>query len=99
VDIRLFPTKFKAGSKGSLTCESSSSNPPAKVAFVKDSQIVSSSLNQTLKNGTHGGMKTSITLELDLTSEHDGLIYMCEAKNVAVKQSVHNSIKLNVSCK
>ncbi len=93
------PKKFKEGEKGYLTCESTSSNPPAKVAFLKDAQEVSAHLNQTIKDGKHGGKKTSITLELDLTSDLDGALYTCEANNAAIKQSLHNTMTLEVNCK
>ena len=99
VNISFRPKKLKEGEKAYLTCESTSSNPPARVSFLKESQDISAHLNQTYKDGKHGGKKTSVTLELDLTSDLNGAMYTCEGNNNAIKQSVHNSLVLDVQCK
>lgn len=97
--IQSRPKKLKEGEKAYLTCESGSSNPPARVIFWKGDQQVSSHLEQIIKKGEYGGKKTSITLELNLTREMDQEIFRCESFNAAIKRSMLDSIKLDVHCK
>ena len=37
-------------------------------------------------------------LEVDITAEHHGSMFVCEAKNEALGQSVHNAMTISVNC-
>jgi hypothetical protein len=95
--VTVKPRKLKEGEKAYLTCESASSNPPAKVSWWRDGMSIPSHSNSS-KDGMYGGKKTLTTLELDLTSELDNVVYTCQASNTAVKKSVHDAVTLQVAC-
>ena len=37
-------------------------------------------------------------LEVDIKAEHHGSMFVCEAKNEALGQSVHNAMTISVNC-
>lgn len=98
VSINVKPKKLKEGERAYLTCESSSSNPPAKVVWQRNGIHIPAHTNST-KDGVYGGKKTVTTLELNLTSELDNVAYTCQATNSAIKKSVHDGVTLQVLCK
>ncbi|XP_035704569.1 nephrin isoform X2 [Folsomia candida] len=95
VSINVKPKKLKEGERAYLTCESSSSNPPAKVVWQRNGIHIPAHTNST-KDGVYGGKKTVTTLELNLTSELDNVAYTCQATNSAIKKSVHDGVTLQV---
>ena len=42
---------------------------------------------------------TTNRLEIDVKAELDGAVYICEATNGELEQSVHNAKTLRVNCK
>ena len=50
------------------------------------------------KAGDYGGNVTISLLEVDITAEHHGSMFVCEAKNEALGQSVHNAMTISVNC-
>ena len=81
-----------------LTCDSSSSNPEARLSWWREGIPVQGVTNVT-KPGLHGGKVSSIVLTLDITPELNGIVYTCQATNEALQRSVHDAITLEVLCK
>ena len=51
-----------------------------------------------VKPGDYGGNVTVNQLEVNVTADHHGAVYICEAENAQLKRSVHNAITLSVNC-
>ena len=105
VSISVDPETPKAGKKATLTCKSGSSNPTASIVWRK---VIRSVKNYTVLHGItdfptegceFGGNCTTNKLEIDVTAELDGAIYICEATNEELHESVHNAKTLSVNCK
>lgn len=95
--IRKEPTELKPGQVATLTCESSSSNPPAKLSWWKEGIPVEGATT-SMKPGLHGGMVSTIELKVNVTSEINGVVYTCQALNEALQRSVHDAFTLDVLC-
>lgn len=98
MNITVNPQVLKEGQRVNLTCESSSSNPAAKMSWWKDGVSIPSHSNYTLPGDNRGKRSVSV-LMLDLTSDLDKALYTCSAKNSEVKQNAHDAILLEVACK
>lgn len=98
VKIRKDPVELKPNEEATLTCDSSSSNPPAKLSWWREG-IPVLGLNNVTKAGLHGGKVSSLELKLNITEQMNGIIYTCQAKNEALQRSVHDAITLQVLCK
>ncbi|XP_059087472.1 nephrin-like isoform X2 [Tigriopus californicus] len=98
VKITVDPASPKAGKKAILTCESSSSNPTASIVWRYNGKRMSGS-DQVIKTGEYGGNVTSNLLEIDVTPEHQGAVFICEAKNPVLDHSVHDAETLSVKYK
>lgn len=81
-----------------MICDSSSSNPPAKLAWWREGIPVPGLFNST-KPGLHGGTVSSIELKLNISEQLNGIVYTCSARNEALERSVHDAITLEVLCK
>ena len=55
-------------------------------------------LRKLFKAGDFGGNVTISLLEVDIKAEHHGSMFVCEAKNEALGQSVHNAMTISVNC-
>jgi len=99
VRITKEPATLKPGQRATLTCDSSSSNPPAVLTWWREGILVQGATNTTRAPGLHGGTVSSIKLTLNVTSDLDGVRYTCQAKNEALDRSVHDAIALDVLCK
>lgn len=97
VKIRKEPTDLKPNEEATLICDSSSSNPPAKLSWWKEG-IPVPGLSNTSKAGLHGGKVSSIELKLNITEQMNGIVYTCQAMNEALQRSVHDAITLQVLC-
>ncbi|PSN48808.1 hypothetical protein C0J52_25084, partial [Blattella germanica] len=95
VVIRKDPPELKTGTMATLTCDSSSSNPEARLSWWREGIPVTGVTNVT-KPGLHGGKVSSIVLALDITPELNGIVYTCQATNEALQRSVHDAITLEV---
>lgn len=96
--IRKEPAELKPNQEATLTCDSSSSNPPAKLSWWREGIPVQGLFN-TSKPGLHGGKVSSIELKLNITEQLNGIVYTCQATNEALQRSVHDAITLQVLCK
>lgn len=98
VKIRKDPAELKPNEDATLTCDSSSSNPPAKLSWWREG-IPVQGLPNTIKPGLHGGKVSSIELKLNVTEQLNGIVYTCQATNDALERSVHDAITLQILCK
>ncbi|KAK6619129.1 hypothetical protein RUM44_003511 [Polyplax serrata] len=95
VRVRKEPAELKPGQVATLTCESSSSNPPAKLSWWKEGIPVGGAVNST-KPGLHGGVISIIELKVNVTPEINGVVYTCQATNEPLQRSVHDAFTLDV---
>lgn len=98
VKIRIEPDELKPGADASLFCDSSSSNPPAKITWWRDGIPVEGSTNSS-KQGLWGGIVSSSELKVNVTQEMNGVVYTCQSTNDALVRSVHEAVNLQVLCK
>ncbi|XP_073986963.1 nephrin-like isoform X2 [Rhodnius prolixus] len=96
VRIRKEPEELRAGTIATLTCDGSSSNPPAEMSWWREGISVTDGITNTSKPGLHGGVVSSIQLRLNVTPEIDGDMYTCQASNTALQRSVHDAITMSV---
>ncbi|XP_063232440.1 nephrin isoform X2 [Bacillus rossius redtenbacheri] len=95
VVIRKEPAELRSGKPATLTCDSTSSNPEARLSWWKEGIPVPGVTNTT-RPGLHGGRMSSITLPLNVAPEMNGATYTCQATNEALQRSVHDAVTLEV---
>ncbi|XP_050302000.1 nephrin isoform X2 [Anthonomus grandis grandis] len=95
VRIRQVPEGLKPNEEATLICDSSSSNPPAKLSWWKEGIPVQGLTNYS-KPGLHGGTVSTIELKVNVTEDMNGIQYACQAQNEALQRSAHDSITLQV---
>ncbi|XP_072155743.1 nephrin [Bemisia tabaci] len=95
--IKVEPDNLRSDTKATLTCDGSSSNPPAELSWWLDNTLVQSGVTKSTKPlRLYGGATSSIQLTLNVTSDMDGKEFTCQATNTALQRSVHALIKLKV---
>ena len=52
-----------------------------------------------MKPGEYGGNITTNILEVEVKPEHHGSVFICEATNEELQESVHNARTMSVKCK
>ncbi|XP_052122699.1 nephrin isoform X3 [Frankliniella occidentalis] len=95
VQIKKEPAVLKPGQSATLTCDSSSSNPPAVLTWWRDGIPVQGTTNSSSK-GLHGGMVSTVKVTIDVNSDLNGIVYTCQAMNEVLQRSVHDAITLDV---
>ncbi|XP_023310255.1 nephrin [Anoplophora glabripennis] len=95
VKIRQEPAELTPNEEATLICDSSSSNPPAKLSWWREGIPVQGLINTT-KPGLHGGTVSSIEMKINVTEQMNGMVYTCQANNEALQRSVHDAITLQV---
>ncbi|XP_024084429.1 nephrin [Cimex lectularius] len=96
VRIRKDPEELRAGLIATLTCDGSSSNPPAEMSWWREGISVTEGISNSSKPGLHGGTVSSIQLRLNVTPDIDKDVYTCQAMNTALQRSAHDAITMNV---
>lgn len=96
--IHLKPDELVPGIEATIICESSSSNPPAKISWWKDGIPVIGE-NGTSISGLWGGTVSSLDLKVNITQDMNGVVYTCQSNNEALQRSVHEAVTLQVLCK
>ncbi len=86
-----------AGKKAVLRCESGSSNPTSSIVWRYKGKRLEGA-DESVSAGDSGGNVTTNLLEVEVTPDHDGTMFICEAKNEALGQSVHDAITISVKC-
>uniref|UniRef100_A0A8D9ETC5 Nephrin n=1 Tax=Cacopsylla melanoneura TaxID=428564 RepID=A0A8D9ETC5_9HEMI len=99
VHITRDPENLRAGTQATLTCDSSSSNPPAQMSWYREGLPVLEGVKNTTKPGLHGGVISSISLGLNITNEINGISFTCQATNPALQRSINDAVELNVMYK
>ncbi len=56
-------------------------------------------VDTAVKPGDFGGNITTNILEVEVKPEHHGSVFICEATNEELQESVHNARTLSVKCK
>nr|CAD7460983.1 unnamed protein product [Timema tahoe] len=74
VVIRKEPLELVNDKPATLTCDSSSSNPEARLSWWREGIPVPGVMNVT-RAGLHGGKVSSIVLPLNITPELNGIVY------------------------
>ncbi|CAG9116134.1 unnamed protein product [Plutella xylostella] len=95
VKVRVEPTELHPGTEARLYCDAASSNPPAQLSWWRDG-IPVQGLPMQMKKGLHGGTVSYIELKLNVSKEHNGAVYTCQAMNEALQRSVHDALALKV---
>lgn len=98
VKIRADPEELKPGDEATLYCDSSSSNPPAKLTWWRDGIPVNGATNAS-KSGLWGGTVSSSELKINITQEMNEVVFTCQSTNDALQRSVNEVITLQVLCK
>ncbi|XP_074593435.1 nephrin-like isoform X1 [Brevipalpus obovatus] len=98
VSIKSTPGRPKSGSSVNLTCESASSNPPAEIVWKRNGlQLINT--HESIVNSSYRGKSTRAVVRLNVTTEDDGSIFICQATNKIMQQSVHDAFTLSVRYK
>ncbi|XP_052273577.1 nephrin-like isoform X3 [Dreissena polymorpha] len=98
VNITSEPLIARAGQQLHLTCISRTSNPPAVITWMHNNrQMTGTNLGHT--DAEFGGKSTKNVLEFTPTSADHDTAYGCRASNLAIQESVHDAITLNVRFK
>ncbi|XP_065093879.1 nephrin isoform X2 [Ochlerotatus camptorhynchus] len=95
VKITIDPPELKPGIEATLICDSSSSNPPAKISWWRDG-IAVTGINNSSKPGLWGGTVSSLELKVNITQDMNGNVYTCQSSNEALQRSVHEAVNLQV---
>ncbi|XP_070068580.1 nephrin isoform X4 [Drosophila takahashii] len=95
VKIRIEPEELRPGMEAAIICDSSSSNPPAKLSWWKDG-IPIEGINNTSKPGLWGGTVSTLEFRVNVTQEMNGQVYTCQSANEALQRSVHEAVSLDV---
>ncbi|XP_049307143.1 nephrin isoform X1 [Bactrocera dorsalis] len=95
VKIRVEPEVLKPGMEVAIICDSSSSNPPAKLTWWKDG-IPIDGINNSSKPGLWGGTVSTLEFKVNVSQEMNGVVYTCQSANEALQRSVHEAVNLNI---
>ena len=97
VTVAVQPDKLRTGQTGSLTCESASSNPEARLMWIHDGVLIPSTTNSSVA-GQYGGVISKASLDLPITASLHGAVITCQATNDIGGQSIHDAVTLEVLC-
>ncbi|XP_068144561.1 nephrin isoform X1 [Drosophila tropicalis] len=95
VKISVVPRNLVPGLRAKLICDSSSSNPPAKISWWKDG-IPVEGVNLANKPGLWGGSVSTLEMSVNITQDLDGIVYTCQSHNEVLQRSVHETISLDI---
>lgn len=93
------PNTARAEEIISMECRSSSSNPPAEIEWVMDTQRVTNKSSSSLSRGDHGGSITTSTLRIKVPSERKDFTVHCYANNPRSSKNVVTNTTVHIHCK
>ncbi|XP_061513195.1 nephrin isoform X1 [Anopheles gambiae] len=93
--IRIEPAELRPGIEATLICDSSSSNPPAKLSWRHEGTVLEGT-NNSSKAGLWGGTVSSLELKLNITQDMDGHVYTCQSTNEMLQRSINVAVNLPV---
>ncbi|XP_050530864.1 nephrin-like [Daktulosphaira vitifoliae] len=94
--VKQEPVHLKPGTRATLTCEATSSNPAVKMSWWHEGIPVTEGINSFSKPGLHGGKLSTIQMTVNVTPEVDETVYTCQATSLALHKSIHREVTLNV---
>lgn len=98
VNITSDPVVAHAGQRLKLYCVAASSNPAAEIAWMHNNQRLTG-ISLGMDPGKNGGKISKNKLEIVPTSaDHEG-VYGCQATNLAIHETIHDAVTLNVMFK
>nr|XP_046920413.1 nephrin-like isoform X2 [Dermatophagoides farinae] len=95
VSIKLTPKQPIAGTQLEILCETGSSNPQSMITWWRDGFMLTGH-QDGIHDGLFGGKITRNILRLNVSSQDDGTVITCQAKNQVLQQSVHDATTLNI---
>ena len=96
--ISVEPENPVEGKSAVLTCKTDSSNHGVSLRWRYKGNLLPATDSVT-RPGPFGGNTTTNLLHIDVTTEHVGAFYTCEAEHQASQTTVHNSTVLTIKCK
>ena len=98
VKIRVRHEKLRPGQTATLTCESDSSFPYSKLAWLRSNGQPMVALSNGTSPGTHSGLVTKSTLQMQATLDLHGQVVICQASN-GIGPHIEDAITIEVLCK
>lgn len=96
LNIKHEPVHLKPGVQATLTCEATSSNPAVKMLWFHQGVRVTDGITSFTKPGLYGGKVSTVQLTVNVTTDTDGSVYMCQGHSGLLQKSTHKDITLNV---
>ncbi|XP_052872105.1 nephrin-like [Anopheles cruzii] len=93
--VRVEPSELRPGTEATLVCDSSSSNPPARISWWHQG-LPQEGSNGTSKPGLWSGTVSSLELKLNITQDMNGHVYTCQSTNEALQRSINVAVNLQV---
>ncbi|ETN64564.1 nephrin [Anopheles darlingi] len=93
--VRIEPSELRPGIEATLVCDSSSSNPPAKITWWYQGLPLEGS-NGVSKPGLWSGTVSSLELKLNITQDMNGHVYTCQSSNEVLQRSINVAVNLQV---
>jgi len=82
-----------------LNCITSSSNPPAKLIWLLDENLVQKSTTDVKSDGKYGWIVTS-TLTIPIVNHNSSVkTFTCQVQNSKFRDNIFATHKINVICK
>ncbi|EFX79012.1 hypothetical protein DAPPUDRAFT_305049 [Daphnia pulex] len=79
--VKVRPEKLRPGQTVTITCESDSSNPVSRLAWLRgNGQVIQPAGNSTVP-GAYSGIVSKSTLLMEVTPELHGVVITCQATN------------------
>ena len=88
----------KVGETVTLTCTTSSSNPPAMITWYHEGAQLTQDMTRT-ETSTNGGYITMSYINVTLTPQKNNSVFTCQAKNTGSGMTVTNTAIVSVLCK
>ncbi|XP_046635770.1 synaptogenesis protein syg-2-like isoform X3 [Daphnia pulicaria] len=93
--VKVRPEKLRPGQTVTITCESDSSNPVSRLAWLRgNGQVIQPAGNSTVP-GAYSGIVSKSTLLMEVTPELHGVVITCQATN-GIGPQIHDAITLEV---
>jgi hypothetical protein len=97
VDISVAPENPVEGQSAVLTCRTDSSNPEVDLRWRHNGNLLPTT-DSSSADGPFGGRVTTNVLQIDVTTQHVGAVFTCEARHNSTQSTVHNSTILSIKC-
>ena len=103
LNITVSPAKPVEGEPAVLTCVTDTSRPGVTMRWRYNGELVDNSTGgistELEQPGPYGGLVTTSKLSINVTTQHVGAVFTCEATHDPSQTTVHNSTVLTIKCK